>query len=113
MDPWSWLKSSVTWGGVDVPVAHGGHGDDAVVDGGGDGGEAGVVVQLNEVAETADDEAGDAHQEHQQGQLLHTQSSPVSIWQPELIHHQLKYNQLKYHQLIYHQLMDTARVDWW
>ena len=62
-----------TWCGVDVTVAHSGHGDDAVVDGGGDWAEARVIAQLYEVAEAAEDEACDSHEEHQQGQLLRRQ----------------------------------------
>ena len=57
-------------GGRNVSVAHGGHGDDAVVDGRGDGGEARLLVQLYVVAETADDETGDAHEEDEQPELL-------------------------------------------
>ena len=59
-----------TWCGVDVSVANGGHGDDAVVNGSGNWSKAGVISQLYEVTEAAEDEAGDAHQEHKQGQLL-------------------------------------------
>ena len=53
-----------TWCGVDVSVSDSGHGDNAVIDGGGDGGEAWVIAQLYEVAEAAEDEARDTHQEH-------------------------------------------------
>ena len=47
--------------GIDISVANRGHGDDNPVEGSGDGGEAGVVVDLNEVAKTADDQTGDPH----------------------------------------------------
>ena len=57
---------------INVSVANGGHGDDTVVNGGGDGGEARVIVGvgLNVVAEAPNEEAGDAHQEDQQTKLL-------------------------------------------
>ena len=64
------LRVKCTWCGIDVSVAHSGHGNDTVVDCSGNWSEAGVIAQLYEVAEAAEDEAGDAHQEHQQGQLL-------------------------------------------
>ncbi len=54
----------------DVTVADGGHGDDDPVEGGGDGGEARVLVLLYEIGEAAEDEAGDADEEDKETQLL-------------------------------------------
>ena len=54
----------------DVPVANGGHGDNDPVEGGGDGGEARVLVLLNEVGQAAEDQPRDADQEDEEAQLL-------------------------------------------
>ena len=54
----------------DVPVADGGHGDNDPVEGGGDGGEARVLVLLNEVGQAAEDQPRDADQEDEEAQLL-------------------------------------------
>ena len=66
------MLKTCSW--VNIPVSHSGHGNDAVVDGRGDGGEARVVVRvrLNVIAETTNQETGDAHQEDQQTKLLVT-----------------------------------------
>ena len=55
-----------------VPISDCSHGNDAVVDGGGDGGKAGVIVRvrLDVVAETPDQKTGDSHQEHEETKLL-------------------------------------------
>ena len=62
--------TSLTGGGVDVPVADGGHGDHHPVEGRGDGGEPGVLLDLDEVGEAGEDEATDADQEDQKAELL-------------------------------------------
>ena len=55
-----------------VSVANCGHGDHNPVECSGDGSEAGVLVNLNEVTETGKDEATDANKEDQQQQFLVT-----------------------------------------
>jgi hypothetical protein len=54
----------------DVPVADSGHGDDDPVEGGGDGGEARVLVLLYEVGQAAEDQARDADEEDEEAKLL-------------------------------------------
>ena len=68
----------LTCGGVDVPVADGGHGDHHPVEGGGDGGEAGVFINLNEVCKTCEDEAADTNEEDQKTQFFVTILKRVS-----------------------------------
>ena len=54
----------------DVPITHSGHGDHHPVEGRGDGGEPGVLLDLDEVGEAGEDEATDADQEDQKAELL-------------------------------------------
>ena len=54
---------------MDVPVADRGHGDDDPVDAGGDGGEAGGLALLDEVAEAGEAEAGDEDEHEHEAEL--------------------------------------------
>ena len=49
---------------------HRGHGDDNPVEGSGDGGEPGVLLDLDEIGEAGEDEAADADQEDKESELL-------------------------------------------
>ena len=55
--------------GVDVPVTHSRHGDHDPVDASGDGGEAGGLPLLYEVAEAGETEAGDEDEHQHEAQL--------------------------------------------
>ena len=58
-------------GGVDIPVAHRGHGDHHPVERVGDGGVLGVhLLPLDEVAEGREEEARDADEQDQEPELL-------------------------------------------
>ena len=60
-------------GGVDVPVAHRGHGDDRPPEGGGDGGEPRVLlVLLGKVTEGGEDENTHGQEQHQQAEFFVT-----------------------------------------
>ena len=54
----------------DVPVAHRGHGDHHPVEGRRDGGEPGVLLYLNKVAETGEDDSAHTDQKDKKKQLL-------------------------------------------
>ena len=58
--------------GEDISIAHRGHRDHHPVEGGRDGGEARVLINLDEVAKTRKDEATDAHEEDKKEQFLVT-----------------------------------------
>ena len=57
---------------MNVPVSNSRHGDDHPVEGRGDGGEAGVLVNLNEVRQTCKDEAADTNKEDQKTKFFVT-----------------------------------------
>ena len=54
------MTPELTGGGVDVPVPDGGHRDHHPVEGRGDRGEPGVLLDLDEVGQAGEDEAADA-----------------------------------------------------
>ena len=64
------VTPGLTRDGEDVPIPDGGHGDHHPVEGRGDGGEPGVLLNLNEVGEAGKDEAADADQEDQEPEFL-------------------------------------------
>ena len=64
------MTPELTGGGVDVPVPDGGHRDHHPVEGRGDRGEPGVLLDLDEVGQAGEDEAADADQEDQEPEFL-------------------------------------------
>ena len=63
-------RDDITCDWENVPVPDGGHSYHHPVEGGGDGSESGVLLDLYEVGEAGEDEATDADQEDQETQLL-------------------------------------------
>ena len=70
MSTLSSLGDPLTCDWEDVPIPDGRHGDHHPVEGRGDGGEPGVLLDLDEVGEAGEDEAADADQEDQESELL-------------------------------------------